>query len=302
VVVAGALAHLATLPLVGLAPGPGAFAAAFALAAMASGALDVSMNAQGVAVQGLHTRRVFASFHAAFSFGALAGAGAGGLAAAAGVDPAAHLALAAVLLCGVLLAVRGDLLPAGADARAEGPVFARPSPALAALGLLAFCALLSEGAVADWSAILLDRDTAAGPAVAALGLAAFELTMGAGRLAADPLADRFGPRAVVRAGGVLAAAGLALAVAGGTVATGLGGFALAGAGLAGAFPLALAAAGQRPPAAPSLAAVSTTGYAGFIAGPALIGLLSDRIGLGSALAMVIALCLALSAVAGAAGR
>jgi hypothetical protein len=301
-VLAGAAGYLAALPLAGLAPGAGAFAAAFALVAAANGALDVSMNAQGVAVQRGHDRRVFASFHAAFSFGALAGAGAGALAVLAGLDPAAHLAAAAVLLAGVLVAARGGLLPAAADARADGPVFARPSPALAGLGLLAFCALLSEGAVTDWSAILLDRDTAAGPAVAALGLAAFQLTMGAGRLAADPLADRFGPRAVVRAGGVLAAAGLALALAGGTIATGLAGFALTGAGLAGAFPLTLAAAGHHPPAAPSLAAVSTTGYAGFIVGPALIGLPADRIGLASALGGVVVLCLAVSALAGATGR
>ena len=113
-----------------------------------------------------------------------------------------------------MLAARPGLLPAGADARAEGPLFARPSRALAALGLLAFCTLLAEGSVNDWSAILLDRETSAGPSLAALGLAAFSLTMGFGRLAADPLAGRFGRVAVVRAGGLLAFAGLALALAG----------------------------------------------------------------------------------------
>jgi MFS family permease len=301
VTVAGAGAYMLALALAGLAPAPGLFALALIAMAAANGALDVSMNAQGIALAQRTPRHIFASFHAAFSFGALAGAGAGSLAAAAGLRPATHLALAAALLAGAVLAARPGLLPASADARSEGPLFARPSRALAALGLLAFCTLLAEGAVNDWSAILLDRETAAGPAVAALGLAAFSLTMGFGRLAADPLAGRFGRVAVIRAGGLLAFGGLVLALAGGAAATGIAGFAIMGAGLAGMFPLALSAAGQTAgPAAPSLAAVATSGYTAFIAGPALIGLLSDATSLPAALSLVGGLCLCAAALAPAA--
>jgi hypothetical protein len=135
----------------------------------------------------------------------------------------------------------------------NGAIFATsvrwPARRLAALGAVAFCALLAEGSVGDWSAILLDRETEAGPSLAALGLAGFSLTMGFGRLAADPLAERFGRAAVVRGGGLLAGAGLALA----------------------------------------------------LAGPALIGLLSDATSLPAALALVAVLCLAAAALAGAAG-
>jgi MFS family permease len=301
VTVASGLALMTALALAGLAPAAALFAAAIVALAAANGAMDVSMNAQGIALAQRAPRPIFASFHAAFSFGALAGAGAGSLAAGAGLTPAAHLALAGVLLAGAVLAARPGLLPAAADARAEGPLFARPSRALAALGLLAFCTLLAEGSVNDWSAILLDRETPAGPSLAALGLAAFSLTMGFGRLAADPLAGRFGRVAVVRAGGLLAFAGLALALAGGSVATRIAGFAIMGAGLAGLFPLALSAAGEAGgPPAPALAAVATSGYAAFIAGPALIGLLSDATSLPAALSLVGVLCLAAAALAGAA--
>ena len=76
-----------------------------------------------------------------------------------------------------------------------------------------------------------------------------------------------------------------------------------GCGLAGLFPLALnAATGSGDATAPALAAVSTTGYLGFIVGPALIGLLSDATSLPAALALVGVLCLAAAALAGAAGR
>jgi MFS family permease len=298
VTVAGGLAYTLGLPLVGLAPSLALFVAAFVAIALGSSAMDVSMNAQGVALDQRTERPIFASFHAAFSFGAMAGAGAGGLAAGVRLDPAAHLAIAGALLALAVLAARPGLLPATADARADGPLFARPSRALVGLGALAFCALLAEGAVNDWSAILLDRETTAGPSLAALGLAAFSLTMGIGRLAADPLAGRWGRVAVVRGGGLLACAGLAPALVSASAAVGIAGFALMGAGLAGLFPLALSAAGETAgPAAPALAAVATSGYGAFIAGPALIGLISEATSLPLALSLVGVLCLAAAALA-----
>jgi MFS family permease len=299
--VAGGVGYLAGLALPALAPSQLTFALAILVLSAANGALDVSMNAQAIALERRHERHIFASFHGAFSFGAMGGAGAGALAAHAGLAPQTHLAIVAAVLLTILLAVRGALLPASADAQPEGPRLARPSRALAALGALAFCALMAEGSVTDWSAILLDRETEAGPAVAALGLAAFSLTMGIGRLSADPLTERFGRVAVIRAGGVLGAAGLTLALAGGSAAPGIAGFALMGAGIAGTFPLALvAASSQGSVAAPSLAAVATTGYAGFIAGPALIGLLSDATSLPTALSLIVVLCLAITVLAQAA--
>lgn len=301
-VVAGGLIYLGGLPLVGLAPTLGPFVAAFVMIAIGSSVMDVSMNAQGIALAQRTQRPIFASFHAAFSFGAMAGAVGGSLAAGAGLGPGTHLCVAGALLVGVLLAIRPALLPATTDARRDGPLFARPSRALAGLGALAFCALLAEGAVNDWSAILLDRETAAGASLAAVGLAAFALTMGFGRLAADPLAGRFGRVAVVRGGGLLAAAGLALALASEAAALGIAGFGLMGAGLGGLFPLALAAAGDtNDPAAPALAAVSTSGYGAFIAGPALIGFVSAATSLPVALSIVGVLCLAAAALAPATG-
>ena len=298
VTVVGGLVYTAGLSLVGIAPTLGLFVAAFVVIAIGSSAMDVSMNAQGIALDARAERPIFASFHAAFSFGAMAGAGAGGLAAGVGLAPDAHLALAGGVLALVVLAARSGLLPATTDARSQGPLFARPSRALAGLGALAFCALLAEGAVSDWSAILLDRETEAGPSLAAFGLAAFSLTMGVGRLAADPFAGRFGRVAVVRAGGLLASAGLGLALVSSSAAIGIAGLALMGAGLAGLFPLALSAAGETDgPAAPALAAVATSGYGAFIAGPALIGLISEATSLPLALALVGVLCLAAAALA-----
>lgn len=290
---ASALALAAVLPLPALAPTPLAFGVALAALGACNGALDIAMNAQGIAVERRSPRRVYASFHAALSFGAVAGAAGAGAVAAVGVSPAVHLAaLGAILIVAAHCAGRG-LLPAHLDAGAAGPTFAAPSRALAALGVVAFSCLLAEGAVFDWSAVYLRGTLDAGEAMAAAGLAAFSLTMGIGRLTGDRLADRLGPVVLARGGAALAGGSFALALVAASPPAAIAGFALLGAGLAAVFPLALAAAAARvphAPTAPAIAAVSTAGYLGLVCGPPTIGLLSGVVGLVGALALLVALC------------
>jgi MFS family permease len=250
----------------------------------ANGVLDISMNVQGLAVERTGERRIFNSLHAAFSFGALGGAALAGGAIAVGLEPPAHLAIvAAVGAAGSLAAARG-LLPAEADARSD---IARPSRRLAAVGVVAFCALLAEGSVFDWSAIFMKREAHSSSALAPIGFAAFSLSMAVGRLRADAAAERFGSSAVARAGAFAAAAGLGVAVVSQVPVGGVAGFAVMGLGLAAVFPLSLRAAGEDPElAGPALAAVSTVGYTGFLVGPPAIGLLAELLGLAGALACV----------------
>jgi MFS family permease len=296
-----ALALAAVLPLPALAPTPLALGTALAALGACNGALDVAMNAQGIAVERHSARRVYASFHAALSFGAVAGAATAGAVAALGASPAVHLtALGAILGAAVYPAGRA-LLPADLDAAPHGPALAAPSRALAALGLVAFCCLLAEGAVFDWSAVYLRRSLEAGEATAAAGLAAFSLTMGLGRMTGDRLADRLGPVALARGGAALAGTSFGLALAAATPVAAIAGFALLGAGLAAVFPLALAAAAARSPrspAAPAIAAVSTAGYLGLVCGPPAIGLLSGLVGLVGALGVLVALCAVVVLLAG----
>jgi MFS family permease len=272
--------------------------ATFVVGAM-NGVLDISMNIQGLAVERAGSKRIFNSLHAAFSFGALGGALAGGAAAAGGMDPVTHLAIiAAVGAAGATVAARG-LLPADDQPSPGGPRFARPSRRLAALGAVAFCTLLSEGAVFDWSGIYLKRETDASAALVPAGLAAFNLAMGFGRLGADRVSERFGSASVGRAGGLLAAGGLGGALALGTPVAAIAGFAVMGLGVAALFPLALRAAGHDAEVAgPSVAAVSGLGYVGFLIGPPTIGLLAEGVGLTAALALVCGLLALAAALAG----
>ena len=210
------------------------------------------------------------------------------------------------LLCltlALLGACNGTLVPSRA---AEGPlrrVLARPTRALLGLGVLAFLALLAEGAMADWSAVYLRDTLRTGPAFAAAGFAAFSLAMAIGRLAGDGLASRFGPGRVLRASGATAALGLGAALGIGQPAAGVVGCGMVGLGIANIIPLLFSGAGrvQGVQAGTALAAVATTGYLGFLAGPPLIGLAADAVGLPSALGIVSGCCALVAVGAGAVG-
>ena len=296
--VAAAPALLAPVVLPALAVDAPTLLLATLIVGATNGVLDISMNVQGLAVERLAERRIFNSVHAAFSFGALAGAAAASGAIAAGLEPPVHLAIVAAAGAAGSLTVARGLLPAEADARPEGARIARPSRRLAAVGVVAFCALLAEGSVFDWSAIFMRREANASGALAPAAFAAFSLAMAVGRLSADRTAERFGSAAVARAGALTAAAGLAVALVTQAPAGGIAGFALMGLGLAAVFPLSLRAAGEDPElAGPALAAVSTVGYTGFLAGPPVIGLLAEVLGLAGALACVSGLLVLAAAVA-----
>lgn len=290
---------LAALPA--LAPDLATFAAAFFALGAGSGILDVAMNTQGALAEERHPRAIFGSFHAGFSFGAMAGAGLAGAAAALGVDAAANLVAVGAVAIAIGLPITSWMLPAEVDAhgRGSGAHFARPSGVLAVLGAIAFCSAMSEGAVGDWSAILLAEWRGASEGLAAVGLAVFAAAMGFARLAADPLRERLGAVRLVRLSALAAAAGIAVFVAPLSAAAGIAGFAVAGLGLASLFPMALLLGSRAPGQSPAagIAAVSTAGYAGFLAGPALIGLLAETISLPAGLALLLALMAAVALLA-----
>jgi MFS family permease len=294
-----ALASLAILPPV-LAPSLPALAAGFLVMGLTMGSLDVTMNAHGVAVERRYGRPILSGFHAAFSFGGLAGAASAATAAAAELDLAPHLALVAVVSLAVGLGWSRRFLPAAEDAAGtELPLLARPPRRLWALGAVAFSCLLVEGAAADWSAIYVRDELDTGAATAASAFVAFSITMAVGRLVGDRLVERFGPVALLRGGGLLAAVGFGIGLAASTVPAALVGFATLGAGLAAVIPVVFRAAGSTPGVAPGigLAAVSSTGYLGFVAGPPIIGSLAEGIGLPGALVLLVVLVLVVAVLA-----
>jgi predicted MFS family arabinose efflux permease len=289
---AAGIALCLALPLPVVSPSVALLSLSLGLLGACNGLLDVSMNSQAAEVEHRIGRPIMSSFHALFSLGGVAGALMAVRAMASGIGDVAHVGVAAaVALTAVVLALPGLVSPPANDGPA-GPVVARPSGTLLALGLLALLGLMAEGAMADWSAVYLHDTLGSSPAVAAVGFAAFSLAMAAGRLSGDALVGRLGARHLLRGSSATAALGLGLALLVGRPAIGIVGCALVGLGIANIIPILFSAAARVPGVPPgrALAAVATTGYLGFLAGPPLIGIVAEAAGLATGLGLVSAAC------------
>jgi fucose permease len=253
------------------------------------GGLEVAMNAQAVAVEERAGRPLMSTFHALFSTGGLVGAGIASVLLAGGLSGAAEAALVALSLAAVSLIARRSLLTSAKERVAGGPVYVAPRGRLLGLGLVALLALLSEGAMVDWSAIYLRQSLGTSASFAATGYAAFSLAMALGRFGGDWLRARFPAVRLVRLSGALAAGALGAALLLGEPHVALLGFAGIGFGLANVVPILFSAAGRAPgvPPGTGIAAVATVGYLGFIAGPPLIGFVAQAAGLPVGLGVVV---------------
>ncbi|MHB8059366.1 MAG: MFS transporter [Gaiellaceae bacterium] len=297
------LIFCATLVPFAFVPNVVALALVIFVVGVVSAFLDVAMNAHGLVVERRYGRPILSSFHAWFSLGGLAGAGTGALAAWAALDLRIHLPLtAAIALAGGVIAGH-FLLRGGDDAnQEERPFFVKPPRQLVALGAIAFISLLAEGAAGDWSAVYINKPLHSSQAVAALGYFSFSFLMVIGRVSGDRLTMRFGPVALTRTGGLLAAASLTAALLIGHPVAAIIGFAGMGAGLAAVVPTVFRAAGSRTDVAPGigLASVSLIGYFGFLVGPPLIGSTAKLLGLPAALGIVALVMAAIAPLASSA--
>jgi MFS family permease len=316
VVAGGAWLSLALL-LPALARSAPALGLALVVFGIGYGGLNVAMNSLAVDLVAAARRPIMPSFHAAWSLGGLAGSALGGLAAPE-LTPLSHFSLVCVLglavtvTCGRIILARplpaaheapaadvqppGEALPAEEVAVEEVPNGSVPSPAAAPgpagvwrtvllLGVIALCSTYGEGAISDWGALHLREDLGAAAGLAAAGYASFALAEAAGRLAGTWLLDRLGQTRVLVYGGLVTCAGMLAAALSPVLPLALLGFALAGLGVANAFPTAMSRVGLL--AGPNgVATASTLGYAGFLLGPPIIGFLATGLSLRIALTTV----------------
>ncbi|HEX5897050.1 MAG TPA: MFS transporter [Thermoleophilaceae bacterium] len=292
----------ATLVLPGLADSIVTLFLSLFVLGLASGALDVAMNAQGIEVERHLGRPILSGLHGLWSIGLGLGAGLAAFAAAIGADPREHFAVvAAVLAVASLVFLRGLLAarrPTPGDPEEE-QVTVRWTLALVLLGVIAFCSFVGEGAASDWSAVYMTQELDASEALGAVAFAAFAVTMAIARFAADPLRAHLGNVLLVRGGSLLAAAGLGLGLLVHEPAAAIAGFALLGLGLAPVVPIAFSAAGDLDARATGrlVGRVATLGYVGSVAGPIMIGWLAEATSLRIALGLVVLLALVIAASA-----
>jgi len=150
---------------------------------------------------------------------------------------------------------------------------------------------LVEGAVLDWSALLVTGKGLVTEAKGGLAYSMFAVTMTAGRLSGDFVTARIGDRAMLFWGGLAAMGGFALVLMAPVASIAMSGFLLVGLGASNIVPVLFRRAGSQRamPTGLAVAAITTSGYAGILVGPAGIGLVAKSAGLPIAFGLLAAL-------------
>ena len=267
----------------------GALLAVMLVFGISGSLMDVAINTEATEIEHQSGRPLMSGFHGMFSLGGMAGAGLGSVAPTLGLSAQGHLFVATGLGAVVSILASRAMLPVPAQAAEEKHPLSLPRGPLLLLGVLASMGLIAEGAMYDWSVLFMKQERDSGASTAALAYASFSGAMAAGRFGGDWVRARLSGTALMRASGVLAAVGMALALAVPSAGVALTGFALVGLGLSNVVPVLFSAASKVPgvSSAHGIAAVSGVGYLGMMAGPPLIGLIAERSSLTTGLMVVV---------------
>jgi len=239
-----------------------------------SNAVNISVNTQAVAAEGLYQQPIMASFHGLWSLAGFTGAGIGTFMIGNGINPFHHFIVITAIII-LTIAIIAQYLKDDKVA-SSGPVFVMPDSSLIKLGFIALCSMICEGAMFDWSVIYFKKVVLAPTALIGAGFTAFMCTMAGGRFIADWFAKKYGLKRILQVSGSLTVTGLLIAVIFPYFYTAMAGFLLVGVGVSSVVPMVYSAAGRSKTMSPgvALAAVSTIGFIGFLFGPPIIGFIA----------------------------
>lgn len=292
VVIAGGIGQAILLPFLSFAPTVPTMAAALLLFGGFLGLIDVSMNVHAVEVEKRASKPLMSGFHGLFSVGGFVGALLLTGVLSAKIDPTlGTLAAALLMIVAVLVAAPRLIDSSKAD---ETPLLVVPRGVVILLALLGAITFLTEGALLDWSALLLTGRKLLPTAHAGIGYSVFAVAMTVGRLTGDAVVARLGDRRTMLWGGLLAIAGYGVLLTAPVAAMALLGLLLIGLGASNTVPVLFRRAGTQTvmPAALAIASVTSVGYVGVLAGPAGVGFVAQAIGLPGAFWLMAAmLCL-----------
>ncbi len=261
------------------------------------GSVDVVMNIAAVMVQEASGRRILSGMHAFYSIGGFAGAGLYGLwVGMLGLTATESTLIAVAIMFAIIALYSRHLLPYGDSG--EGKLIAIPRGIVLAIGSVAFISYLVEGATMDWSGVFLTTVRGWDMSLAGMGFTTFNLAMLLMRLLGDKTVENLGQKLVVVGGCLIAALGFfTVTVSSATMLTYAGFFAI-GIGCANIVPVLFTLLGKQKvmPISEAIAASSTMGYLGILAGPAAIGFVSHATSLLTAFFMLTVLILLQAAI------
>ena len=283
-------------------------AVAFVIVGLGIGLLDVLINVDGSAVERASGRTLMPVMHAAWSIGAAVGSGIGAACAALGITPAAQLIAEAVLIVAAALGTATGIPPGtrAADEQAAQDRKARLRQwlrgwldwRLLLIGVVMLGVELGEGSANNWLTLAVRNDHGQTAAVAALYFTAFAGGEGLARIFGAPLVDRLGRVRTIRVTTALGVLGVILFILAGNRWTVLLGVLLWAIGVSMGFPLGMSAAAESgPDPAARISVVASIGYFANLAGPPVIGVLAQSVGLLDSLWLIVALFVAAFAVA-----
>jgi len=243
--------------------------------------INIAMNTQAVGVETLYGRSVMASFHGLWSLAGFTGAVVGTFFVSRGLPPIIHFSIVSGLCVLLVILSYKFTLPHDIGHRQRQKAFVKPDKKILLLGMIAFCCLVNEGAMSDWSGVYFKNIVKAPASLITLGYVAFTSTMAFGRFVGDSLVTKFGIKRMLQISGSVITSGLLLAVIFPYLPTATAGFFLVGFGVSSVVPIVYGLAGKSTTmsAGAALAAVSTIGFLGFLIGPPLIGFIAQAISL-----------------------
>ena len=283
-----ALLYAFTLPVLGAVTAVWQLVTCLFIFGFGGNLLNISINTQAIGTESLYGRTIMASYHGLWSLAGFSGAALGTLFIGLGWLPYQHF----LLITGLALLIVGvtsrQLVDSDPNSQGDQPIFVRPDRSLINLGIIAFCSMICEGAMFDWSGVYFFKVIHPPKELVAAGYTAFMATMASGRFVGDWLATKWGIKRILQASGTLTASGLLIAILFPWLIPAIAGFLLVGAGVSSVIPLVYSAAGRSKTLSPgvALAAVSTIGYLGFLFGPPFIGFIAQAFNLRVSLGLI----------------
>jgi MFS family permease len=265
----------------------------FFMLGVTTGSMDVSMNGQAVFVERKYKKPIMSSFHACFSIGMAVGAGTGALYSAFKISLLYHLISVAVVAMVAIVWASGSLVRETNEPVHEKKQqgFFQVIKLILPIGMIAFCCMVTEGSMADWSAIYMNKVSGTNVVFSAFAFGIFATGMTIGRLLGDFLTLKFGRSKLLTMDAITAMLGLSLVLSFKFLLTSYFGFLLVGLAVSTIVPIVFSAAGNTKGVNPSvgIAAATSIGYLGFFVGPPTIGFLADHFGLRIGLCFTLAL-------------
>lgn len=277
VVIVSGLIYTMLLLVIGLAQNVSQLVTVLFVFGFFSSLLNIAVNTQAAGVESRYDKPIMASFHGMWSLAGFAGAAIGTVMMGYGVTPAYHFLLILLLMLIIIALSSSNLMPEDAGQSPGGLKFVMPDKPLLKLGIIAFCSLICEGTMFDWSGIYFLKVVKAEPAWVGAGYTAFMIAMASARFVADWLTHKIGVQRVLQLSGFMTVSGLLIAVLFPQQMPAIIGFLIVGLGVSSVVPLAYSAASKSKtmPASQALSTVTTIGFFGLLAGPPIVGLISE---------------------------